>query len=377
MIKRYGQNQSINGFREKMKQPSIKLWYKNIALVFGIMSLILGYTVFYLSLSSSYPSNLETSITILIIIIASLYFTKLKTTEVTIILLYLLYTLFLLFWSLNVPYILLLPIIVFIIVSIKYSNKANIYFALISVILPYFELLPHFPIDSTIISAGLPNLLLTSTLQILIYIPLAILIKTYKLFISSFEEAFGNHPKSSSTNFISSLIIKGLYISIVLHFVNNVLNSAIWSTGRTQNLFQLLKIYASSDQDETTTNPTNLHSLLKLLTRYYTDLGCKMQLDPIKATHTDATPLRMPRSLAVIILHDILHNFYKYSSNIVIATTGNMVEIRGDIKPGVVVKQARVYSRNLGNIKNLLQLTELGNIEARIRGRRFLVRVGG
>ncbi|MCC7304095.1 hypothetical protein IT418_01620 [bacterium] len=214
-------------------------------------------------------------------------------------------------------------------------------------ILELFRILPI--VNNQNFEVGSVNLLLILTLQIITFTIWTFILKFYSWIDDVNLLGLEHLDTKTSRNFLISALTKGLYISILFHFFNNFLHNLSWNVVNEQKKLEILQLFADSTRidNHRTISLKNLSKLLEL---------------PMSQTVNNS--LTMPQAQTLFLfLYNIQHNYVKNNSSysVQISINQNILTITFT-SPTVTKQKQNTWDRNLGTMKQFLQLTNQGTV---------------
>jgi hypothetical protein len=255
-----------------------------------------------------------------------------------------------------IPFVLYLPFISTYLLCISKKEVLIDWFLAFSLFLTLLELIGLLPLyKMEQIEVGTPNIVIILSLQIISYIIWASMLKFYTLINKMNFLGIDELISNTSKDFIVCTISKGLYISVLFHFFNNFLNSIVWGTRIPNNKIAILKLFADSDR----TGDKKVLKLMQLLSLVnIPDLKIETKMSKISLSQSRSR-------LLYLLLYNINNNYIKYSRGCrvsVILLNKNILKFEFTPYTSPIIPQKSTWSRNLGTMKQLLRITQSGDI---------------
>lgn len=287
---------------------------------------------------------------ILIYILFSIVRTKLIIPTLTKVLVFI-QILLVLTWGNLIPYIHFIPFVITHLFLVEKKVKYIDSYLLFLIFCTLLELIGVLPIlELTSIEIGTANLTLVLVLQVITFTiwshALKLSFHLDNLNLLGLEQL----TTSISKNFLYNTFLKGLYVSILLHFFNNFLHRTIWKAKNTKTQLSILKLFSESSRIEEK-NITIKH-LFSLLNVYVTDLPV------IYITIHKAQTL-------LIILYNIQNNYISKNHNykIEVRMIDRTIHVTFISKEMIDKVNIDFWSRNLGTMRQFLKLTNQGILD--------------
>lgn len=261
-------------------------------------------------------------------------------------------------WGNIIPFIQFLPFLIsFLLVTSQQEKIAKYYLAgsVLATVLEFIQILPV--TNNAIIEVGPINLFLILLLQSTVYFVWMYVLQLYTIVSEYNFLGLENIGTGVSKRFFQSTLAKGLYMSILLHFINNVLNSHVWGTELSRKRIEILELLGESER----ICKTKPYTLCKILS-----------LAGIRGNKSSDYPLSTHEAkVLLILLLNIQDNYRKFCKNTKVAVqvvgqkiclefTGLPMDTSSPASPVVP------WNRNLGSMKQFLQLTQAGSIETKV-----------
>jgi len=338
---------------------------KNIFAVFQIVSWIImlaltGYILFcYLTGKLTSSEQAILTIIILFTVIATLLTTRSlpRTLLVTTIVAHLG---LLILWGNIVPFVPLIPLFIsyqLILIHRDALAKYYLWFSLIFNIAEIIGLLPLSP--HILIEIGSANLIVNTLLQSIAYYIWSYLLRLYTL-ISKFDFfGLGNTGSLSSTGFLRSTLAKGLFMSLLLHYLNNLMNGAIWNTTADSRKLEILRLLGESERSDAGSGYT---------------VGKVVEMAGINAKPSigtlDTKKLRLHQAKVLfLLLANVEDNYRKYTTEHTCKVTEEengrfAFTFVGKPEPEFrYVKGEKLWGRNLGTMRQYVELVGIGSLD--------------
>ena len=256
-------------------------------------------------------------------------------------------------WGTIVPYIQFMPLILTALFLLNKKEKLILPYLGVSALFTGIEfcgLLPLVKVEY--LEVGLPNLTITFILQILTYSFWAIFLKFYALFDNINELGLKDLVTNTSKGFLASIWVKGLYVSMLLHFINNFFNSIVWGSKLSVKNASIIRLLAESDR-------ADRNKSFKL-----SDIFTLLEIPKAKFPRMSQRLSTSDSKILFIILHNIIDNYKKHKPNplfVVNVKENNILQIV--IDTNTVTRTTKAFwNRNLGTTKHFLQLTDKGSL---------------
>lgn len=338
---------------------------KEIGRIIGILWILLltiSLIVFYNSLHFDWKTELFTLITLtftfLLIFLCYAITTNITlTTAITLAIISLI-----LAFSLGfiVPFLSILMVIAtFLFYLAGYVYTGGLYSLLFS-LLPLLELITLTPIiQSSEFEVGYANLIILFIVNIVCAYLLKLIMSFYNQFSElSFLGLDNKTIPSLSANYINSLLIKGLYVQLLIHSYNNLLQKSL-ITGIKPDVVAFLA--------NTQRNRSTKQILLQKIISYLPILTAQTNIVPrIRLSNHDA-------HILFIILSDITNNYQKSQAtwSVDISTSQKLIQFVFTQVTSDSTKRD-YYLRNLGNIRHFLKLSNKGTLDIEHRDQLFI-----
>lgn len=260
-------------------------------------------------------------------------------------------TLLLTVWGNSIPYIHLITVIpYYLLLNTKLRVFAAKYLFFL-ILLTCFEIVGLIPIDKTApIEVGPYNLVIILSLQLLSYKILrefdSLLATVSKIELLGFQDLI----ESTSLNFLQTTIANGLYIATISHTLNNLLQKIACGVLPKMREIKIIKLLGSSERT-TTTKRLSLKSILS-----------NLNISTDSTFQNISLPINLAK-LLFIILWNIRMNYDKngYTCSVEVRSESLLISFQSigskNIEPNLIDK------RNLGTMKQLLNILRLGSID--------------
>lgn len=318
----------------------------------GVILLILS--VLYWYINGYFPSGIQVLVSITALTIGILILKKQGIVLSSIFMLGIGNVLLLLFWGIAIPYISLLPLVVsYLGISQGDRNLYKYYLVLIVLIniLEFFGVLPILK-DSNY-EVGPWNYSIYLLLEIIVYATWSSILMYYTELEKISDWGLTPLLKNTKKKFFVTSFIKGLYVSLLFHFVNNILQSIVWSNKLSECKYTQLRLIAESDREDQK-HDYSIHDVIRLS-------GVTInnnELPEIKVSTSTA-------KLIFLVLANIQNNYnthnIKHSHKISLSKDHNLL-VSFIAENGGHDPNKNIWCRNLGTIKQLLQITGIGDI---------------
>lgn len=260
--------------------------------------------------------------------------------------------LLLVFWGNSIPYIHLITVVPFyLLVNAGFPAVANRYlFGLLLVTV--LEILNVLPLErNEEIELGPYNLFVIFLLQLLSYK----ILHTFETLFSTISrvKTLGLQEllESTSLNFLQSTIANGLYISVIFHMINNLLQKMALGLIPKRIEYGIISLLGKSDR-----LPENKQIPLSQIVRL-------AGLKPTRSVRNVNLPVNLGK-LIFIILWNTRMNYDKYEYTCSMNYNSGVINfVFTHCGSESAARKSHIFGRNLGNMKQLLHLLNVGDIK--------------
>lgn len=262
-------------------------------------------------------------------------------------------------WGNIVPFITLVPLfLTFLLVTEGYTSRVKQYLIL-TLIINLVEIVGVTPIvKQPLIEIGLPNLIVTTVLQSITYFIWAYMLRLYSVIAGI--NFFGLESTPTSPSFLRATLAKGLFMSLLLHYLNNLMNGAIWNTPADSRKLETLRLLGESERSDAGSG----YTVGKVV-----GMAGITASAPIATVGTKKLDVHQAKVL-FLLLANIEDNYKKYTTYHTCKIAENRENGQlaftfvGKPKPEFRhVGVARLWGRNLGTIRQYVELVGNGSLE--------------
>lgn len=257
-------------------------------------------------------------------------------------------------WGNIVPFIALSPFFVtYLMTSEGYSTRVKTYLVM-TLMINLLEVMGATPIiKQSFIEIGTPNLIITTILQSGAYFIWSYMLQLYSIIAGI--NFFGLDSSPTSPSFLRATLAKGLFMAMLLHYLNNLLNRALWQTPLDTRNLTILRLLGESERSEA----VGEYTVGKVV-----GLAGIAWSAPIAAASGKKLNVHQAKVL-FLLLANLEDNYRKYTMEHTceIGAESETLVFTFVGKPKLGLPKKNLWERNLGTMRQYVELVGTGEIE--------------